>query len=285
MIELTVDDYLTRFAEAIDDETLTGTVEGARFTRARALAQINMARRALLRKFLTDGVAESRFSEKVEITVDSADADKYAFPSRMYRLIGIMDADDKSYHPGYSRHRVRERGFLVEPRSIRWYRRDPPSVTLYGIVIREPVTLSLGTASAGSATTLTFPSSPDVGRVIEEDDHYNGSRIAILSGTGSLQKSVITDFDGSTREATCAWTVAVSNNSVYSLMEDMPRCVVDAVVLRAVLNVTRFDAEYEHVMPRLIGEGKEAYRTALSELMKPTSASADGPRTAEEWVL
>lgn len=285
MIELTVDDYLTRFGETIDDLTLTGSANGDRFSRARALAQINMARRALLREFLQAGVAESRFSEKVEITADSSDADMFAIPSRMYRLIGIVNDDDREYNPVYSRHRIRDAGYLVEPRSIRWFNMSPPSETLYAVVIREPVSLSLGTAAAGATTTITLATAPTVGRNIVEDDHYNGCRIAALSGTGALQISTITDFVASTLVATSAWTTAPSTDTVYSLMEDMPRCVVDAVVLRAVVNTTRFDAEYEHVMPRLIGEMKAAKNSALSELMKPTSASADGPRTTTRWVV
>jgi hypothetical protein len=285
VIELTVDDYLTRFGETIDDLTLTGSANGDRFSRARALAQINMARRALLREFLQAGVAESRFSEKVEITADSSDADMFAIPSRMYRLIGIVNDDDREYNPVYSRHRIRDAGYLVEPRSIRWFNMSPPSETLYAVVIREPVSLSLGTAAAGAATTITLATAPTVGRNIVEDDHYNGCRIAALSGTGALQISTITDFVASTLVATSAWTTAPSTDTVYSLMEDMPRCVVDAVVLRAVVNTTRFDAEFEHVMPRLIGEMKAAKNSALSELMKPTSASADGPRTTTRWVV
>jgi hypothetical protein len=285
VIELTVDDYLTRFGETIDDLTLTGSANGDRFSRARALAQINMARRALLREFLQAGVAESRFSEKVEITADSSDADMFAIPSRMYRLIGIVNDDDREYNPVYSRHRIRDAGYLVEPRSIRWFNMSPPSETLYAVVIREPVSLSLGTAAAGATTTITLATAPTVGRNIVEDDHYNGCRIAALSGTGALQISTITDFVASTLVATSAWTTAPSTDTVYSLMEDMPRCVVDAVVLRAVVNTTRFDAEYEHVMPRLIGEMKAAKNSALSELMKPTSASADGPRTTTRWVV
>lgn len=285
MIELTVDDYLTRFGEVIDDLTLTGDVDGQRISRSSALAQINLSRRGLHREFLRAGIVESRFSEKVEISADSSDADKYALPSRMYRLLGIVDADDKVYHPVRSRHRNQDMGYLHEQRSIRWFNMEPPGATLYAVVIREPVTLSTGTAQTGSATSITFAATPTVGRNIQTDDHYNGVRIAILSGTGPLQTSTITDFVGSTLVATSAWDVDPGADSVYSLMEDMPRCVMDAVVLRAVSNFTRFDREYEDVFPRLWGEYKEAFSSALMELVKPTSSSADGPRIVETWVV
>lgn len=285
MIELTVDDYLTRLGEAIDDTTLTASADGARISRARALAQINAARRGLLREFLQAGVAESRFSERVEISADSSDTDMYALPSRMYHLIAIVDGDDSVYEPVRSRLRPRDVGYLVEPRSIRWYNIDPPGVTLYAIVVREPVSLSTGTAAAGTTSSITLASSPTTGRNILENDHYNGCRMAILSGTGALQTATVTDFVASTRVATATWSTAPSTDSVYSFMEDMPRCVVDSVVLRAAYNLTRFDAEFDHVIDRLYGEYQHAYHSALAELMKPSSTSADGPRRVEDWTV
>lgn len=284
MISMTLDDYLVRFGEVIDDTTMTGAANGLRISRARALAQINMARRQLLREFLQAGVAQSRFSEKVALVVDSADTDVYTLPSRMAKLITVVNADDREYHPVYSRHRTGEAGYLVEPRCIRWFNADPPGVTLYGIVIREPVMLSRGTAGAGATTSITFATTPDVGSNVEEDDHYNGSRIAIISGTGALQIATITDFAGSTGVATSAWTTAPDVTSVYSLMEDMPRCVMDAVVLRAAHNLTRFDPEFDHVIDRLYGEYTHAFDAALAELKQPASASADGPRIVETWT-
>ena len=283
MIELTVDDYLTRFGEAIDDTTLTGLVDGKRVSRARALAQINVARRALQREFLQAGICESRLSEKVEITVDSSDTDKFALPSRMYRLLGIVNADDREYPSCYSRHRNIQAGYLHEQRSIRWFRMTAPSETIYAVCIREPVTLSLGTAQAGSTTSITLATAPTVGRNIQEDDHYNGCRVATLSGTGPLQESIVTDFVGSTLVATSAWGVAPGNDTVYSLMEDMPRCVMDAVLMRAVHNLTRFDAEFEHVINRLYGEAVHAYNSALAELQVPSSESAEEPRIVERF--
>lgn len=283
MIEATVDDYLTRFGEAVDDITLTGTADGRRISRARALAQINIARRSLQREFLAAGICTSRMAEKVVITATSGDADQFLDPKRTLHFIGVVNADDKEYPSVYSRHRMGQAGYLREPRAIRWFRMDPPSETLYAVVIREPVTLSLGTAAGGSTTSITFATSPTVGRNIQTDDHYNGCRIAILSGTGALQESVITDYDGGTLVATSAWPVALSTDSVYSLMENMPRVVVDAVVLRAAHNLTRFDAEFEHVINRLYGEAQHAYQSALSELQVPSSESAEMPRIVERW--
>ncbi len=286
VIELTVDDYLTRFGEVFNDLQLTGTVDGKRINRARALAQINIARRGIQRELLRKGVVESRLSEKVSITADATDTDRYDLPSRQYRLIAIVETDDekKGFHCVRSRHRVTEQGYLHEQRSIRWFNTDPPAASLSAIVIREPVTLSLGTAQGGSATEITLDATPTVGRNIQEDDHYNGVRIAILSGTGLLQKSIITDFVGSTLVATAAWGTAPDSTSVYSIMEDMPRGVVDAVVLRAAHNMARFDREYDDFRQELFGESRHAFDSALAELLKPTSSSADGPRIVETWV-
>lgn len=286
VIELTVDDYLTRFGEVFDDFQLTGLVDGKRIGRAKALAQINLARRGVQRELLRAGIVESRFGEKVPITADAIDTDRYDLPARQFRLIAIVETDDEKrvYRSVRSRHRVGDRGYLHEQRSIRWFNMDPPAASLSAIVIREPVTLSLGTAQSGSATGITFASSPDVGRSIQEDDHYNGVRIAILSGTGLLQKSIITDFVGSTLVATAVWGTAPDNTSVYSLMEDMPSGVVDAVVLRAAHNMARFDREYDDFRQELFGESRHAFNSVLSELLKPTSSSADGPRIVETWV-
>ena len=284
VIQLTVDDYLTRFGEAVDDTDLTGTSDGDRISRARALGQINIARRSIQRELLAAGIVESRFSERIEITADSTDADMFALPKRRYRLIGIFNGDDKEYPSCYSRHRNNQAGYLVEGETIRWFIMDPPSVTIYAVIIRAPAVLSLGTAAAGSTTSITLATAPTVGRNIQEDDYYNGCKIAILSGTGLLQTSTITDYT-SALVATSAWTVAPSTDSVYSIMENMPACIVDAVVLRAAHNLTRFDAEFDHVINRLYGEAVHAYNSCLMELQTPSSESAEQPRRAERWVI
>ncbi len=284
VIQLTVDDYLTRFGEAVDDTTLTGSADGDRITRARALGQINISRRAVFRELLAAGIVESRLSERVAITADATDADMFALPKRRYRLIGIFNAEDKEYPSVYSRHRNRQAGYLVEGNDIRWFIMDPPDETLYAVVIREPATLSTGTAAAGTTTSLTLATAPTVGRNIQEDDYLNGCKVGILSGTGALQTSTITDYT-SALVATCAWTVAPSTDSVYSIMENMPSCIVDAVVLRAAHNLSRFDAEFDHVINRLYGEAVHAYNSALMELQMPSSESAEQPRQAERFGI
>jgi hypothetical protein len=69
-----------------------------------------------------------------------------------------------------------------------------------------------GTAQAGSTTTITLKSGSSA-----VNDYYNGMTVTISSGTGSGQSASITDYVGSTKVATAAFTTAPASNSVYSI--------------------------------------------------------------------
>lgn len=89
---------------------------------------------------------------------------------------------------------------------------------------RRLVPLHYGTATAGAASTITFPSTPTVGNVSNIDDFYNYETIYIVSGTGAGQIREISDYAGSTRVATVgtAWTTQPDSTSVYSLISEIP---------------------------------------------------------------
>ena len=88
---------------------------------------------------------------------------------------------------------------------------------------RRLMNLQQGTATAGDATTITFPSTPTYGDVSNINDFYNGETIYIVSGTGAGQLRQITDYVGSTRVATvAAWTTNPDTTSVYSIVSSLP---------------------------------------------------------------
>jgi len=76
-----------------------------------------------------------------------------------------------------------------------------------------PVT---GTAQAGAASTITLAAGASA-----SDDYYNGWLVTISGGTGAGQSNKITDYNGTTKVATCenAWSTNPNGTSTYSLIE------------------------------------------------------------------
>jgi hypothetical protein len=281
----TLEHYIARLGEVLDDYTLSISADG-RIATARAAANINMARRQLLREFLTKGVAETHFATRVEIATDSSDSYVHTLPPRVTRvqaIVGSVDNGDPVYEGVYSRLRDKI-GYLVEPRKIRWFGRTRPTETLYAVTIDEPVAMSRGTAVAGSTTTITLASSASVGRTIEDDDYYNGARVYIVSGTGSGQTGNITDYVGSTRVATATFSTAPDITSVYTIMDELPIVMADAVVLRAAVNISRTDASMDHALARFLGEYERSEKSALGNLRLPSTSIVAGTRRAVDWV-
>jgi hypothetical protein len=68
-----------------------------------------------------------------------------------------------------------------------------------------------GTAQSGGATTIQLATSASA-----QDDFYNGCFVNIISGTGSGQTRIITDYAGGTTTATvAAWGTNPDSTSVY----------------------------------------------------------------------
>ncbi|MBF83027.1 MAG: hypothetical protein CL489_00980 [Acidobacteria bacterium] len=76
-------------------------------------------------------------------------------------------------------------------------------------------TIHYGTATAGSATTITLAAGASA-----VDDAYNTFKIRIRYGTGIGQERTITDYVGSTKVATvAAWTVTPDATTQYSIIQ------------------------------------------------------------------
>lgn len=71
-----------------------------------------------------------------------------------------------------------------------------------------------GTAAAGASGTITLAAGASA-----VDDAYNGLAIKTTGGTGSGQRRLVVDYNGTTKVATVnsAWTVTPDNTTTYSL--------------------------------------------------------------------
>jgi hypothetical protein len=81
------------------------------------------------------------------------------------------------------------------------------------------------TAQAGAATTITLDAGASA-----VDDTYNNLQIHIISGTGSGQSNLITDYVGSTKVATVqtAWTTNPDATSVFRILTaDIPTSTLE----------------------------------------------------------
>ena len=72
-----------------------------------------------------------------------------------------------------------------------------------------------GTAQAGTGSNITLAATAS-----PIPDYYNNMTVFISSGVGSGQIKTITDYDGTSKEATIdsAWTTIPDNTSVYEVM-------------------------------------------------------------------
>ena len=92
------------------------------------------------------------------------------------------------------------------------------------VMDKATVSEAVGTAQAGSTTTITLASGASA-----SDDFYNGLWIRITGGTGSGQATVINDYNGTTKVATVegegsgrTWATAPDSTSVYEIDADLP---------------------------------------------------------------
>jgi hypothetical protein len=78
------------------------------------------------------------------------------------------------------------------------------------------VILHSGTADAGAATSIDL----ETGAANTTDDYYNHTVVLITAGTGAGQERIITDYTGSTQQATVtpAWVVNPDATSEYELV-------------------------------------------------------------------
>uniref|UniRef100_A0A6H1ZCK9 Putative tail protein n=1 Tax=viral metagenome TaxID=1070528 RepID=A0A6H1ZCK9_9ZZZZ len=91
--------------------------------------------------------------------------------------------------------------------------------------------LMAGTASAGAATSLTFPANSNVKHV---DDYYNGVGIEVDSGTGAgTVGDVITDYAGAT--GVCVVTGTYGATSVFGTISLLPEETHHLILLEATL--------------------------------------------------
>lgn len=142
-----------------------------------------------------------------------------------------------------------------------------------------------GTASAGTTTTLTIPTSG----LITTDDYYIEWVIEITSGTGSGQARVVVDWDGTGGVATVhkafdttpdATSVFLLTKRFMEIMESGDTGEADGILLdpedtfRGALKLTSLDDGSDLVL----AEGTENYSGSLTETGTPGEFFVQGER-------
>lgn len=118
--------------------------------------------------------------------------------------------------------------------------------------------LMAGTASAGAATSLTFPDESPVKHV---DDYYNGVAIEVESGTGAgTVGDIISDYVGASRVCTVVGTY--DNTSVFGTVSRLPEechplILAEATVLALAKPSSSIDKE---VFQYYVGERRDLKR-------------------------
>jgi len=118
--------------------------------------------------------------------------------------------------------------------------------------------LIAGTASAGAATSLTFPDNSNVKHI---DDYYNGVGLEIDSGTGAgTVGDVITDYDGAT--GACVVSGTYDADTVFGTISLLPEETHHLILLEAtVLAIAKPSSSIDkEVFQYYMNERKEALK-------------------------
>lgn len=181
---------------------------------------------------LTDEIirTDQGYFVRTEYISTVKDQEMYDLAYDSFRILLVEDIgenkeseDSPSRIDPISRHQKTSSGYFLRNQMIGI---SPIPAFTYTDVLKiyydkVPVSLHYGTASAGAATTITFPSTPTVGSLVLRDDYYNCSTIKIVSGTGAGQIREIRNFDAATRVATVdSWDTNPDDTSVYSILPE-----------------------------------------------------------------
>lgn len=104
---------------------------------------------------------------------------------------------------------------------------NPDNTSTFAIYANSnPIISDEGTAQAGGASTITLRSGASA-----TDDIYNNAFVTILSGTGSGQTRIISDYVGATKVATVdsAWDTQPDATSIYAVIPNAQQSPQDNV--------------------------------------------------------
>ncbi len=268
VIESGLPDLLSELGIEIHDLTLTEAADGAQVSRAWAARSLHTSVREVFRRLRRDHVDPLQFKQELSLTVDSADDELYPLNRRVRQVMRVFDYggtdDERDYGPLGTYEGGN--GWVIEPDGLR-LREATVNGTLKVWAVQTPVRQSYGTAEAGAATTITLMATATLGITSIEPNYYLGARIGIESGTGAGQVRRISAFVSSTRVCTVpTWTTNPDSTSVYSIMLDLPDCMMRAVVLRAALIILRTNAVMDRQLDDVAASYMEAYESGKSVL-------------------
>lgn len=257
MIEGTLSHFIRDVGTILGDFTVSASADGTLVTE-RIARLTNLAQKRVMRKVLDMHVRPSLFARKATVTANAIDEYAYDLPARTLGVLMLEDSSQNMYTPVNSRKRDGEAGFVLEMRQIttgrlmtpvaRFHNTEPPtSSDVYAWVVEEPVMLSEGEADYG-ATDVTFDATPSsAGLLIDEDAYYDGSEVAVISGTYAGQIRQISDYVASTRVATvAAWTSEPTDNDHYSIISGLPRILWQPIVYDVAAQIMHIDERWDN---------------------------------------
>ena len=176
---------------------------------------------------------------------------EYLLPCNMAEIWRIAKIDSTTGIPTYevwptNPYTFRGDGFTVEGNILRFQHLNLTAETLEVLYIASgDVSIHTATASAGAASTITFPASPTDGSLDIKLHAYAGYMVRLLSATGAGQERVISAYDAATRVATVRpdWATAPDNTTVYEVLPQYSRLIKHVVANYATLDVLSNEAK------------------------------------------
>lgn len=218
----------------------------------------------------------SRYSEQA-VTMDTvADQETYNIPAPYryggmnrvyvddieYQAVGPIDFIEEKYEYMYTVNAIGTTFSLYPiPETA-----DTDNIELY--FQKYVPDLLIGTATAGSTTTITLAATSPAA-----DDVLNNTYIELTGGTGAGQVGLITDWNGTTKVATVAFTTAPDNTTTYATIPPFPE-QMRPVLVEKIIALYRLREMQEDEALR----AEQRYELAIAEARGQTSEFQQRPQ-------
>jgi len=199
----------------------------------------------------------------------------YLLPPNVGEIWHIAKINDSTQLPGWEIWPSNEwdfsgRGFTIQGNMVHlmtpW--NQPWTLQISYIPNGEPA-IHKATASAGTASSITFPASVTDGTLDIRPNAYAGYLVRILENTGAGQERVVSAYDTPTGVATIRpdWTTTPDNTSVYEVLPYYSRLIKHVVCLQAALDILGNEANQKRTasLERRLSTKMRAFRLMLEK--------------------
>ena len=213
---------------------LVQDTQASEWSQARKMVALNAAYDNIVNRVIQS--YENWFDKYTTLTPGTVqdEATPYELPTMPFllKILSVTDSDGRPLTP-ISLQQRQYSHIDVSARNARygywlghdylWVNSGTYAETLSLYYTRKPSQLALGTAAAGSTTTMTMATgSATLQKPDPRNDYYNDVYFYLHAGTGAGERAKATDYAGSTRILTIDFSSTPDNTSEYASECELP---------------------------------------------------------------